>query len=55
MKNLTRRKVLKGAMYGGPIVWFTPIITSVMLPLRAQVTPARYAVGEAGPCGGLIF
>ncbi len=55
MKNKIRRKILKRAVYGGPIVWFTPVITSVVLPLHAQTSGMVFVVGEEGPCGGIVF
>ena len=53
---MIRRKVLKGATYAAPLIWATPIITSIALPAHAQTSEGTtYDVGETGPCGGIVY
>ena len=60
----TRRKVLKGLGVAAPVVWVTPVVTSVVLPAHAQTTtpeeepepaPQMFAIGDTGPGGGIVF
>ncbi len=66
----SRRKLLKsvaagsGAILAGkslPDKWASPVVNSVILPAHAQTSPASqtpptlYALGDTGPCGGIVF
>ena len=58
-RAVLRRAVLKGLGLTLPAVWVTPVVTSVLLPAHAQSsptpTPTTYAIGEPGPCDGIVF
>lgn len=61
----SRRKLLKslaagsGAILAGkslPDTWVSPVVDTVILPAHAQTSPpTTYAIGDTGPCGGVVF
>jgi len=38
-----------------PDSWVRPAVDSVILPAHAQTSPTLYAIGDTGPCGGIVF
>ncbi len=47
-----------GAIIAGkslPDAWISPVVDSVILPAHAQTSPTLYAIGDTGPCGGIVF
>jgi hypothetical protein len=46
--SLVRRKLVQS-------VWTAPIVSSVVLPAHAQTSSTLYAIGDSGPCGGIVY
>ncbi len=47
-----------GAIIAGkslPDAWTSPVVDSVILPAHAQTSPTVYAIGDTGPCDGIVF
>jgi len=60
----SRRKLLKslaagsGAIIAGkslPDKWVSPVVDTVILPAHAQTSQGLYAIGDTGPCDGIVF